>query len=75
MPKLDLENTCPTRSKGGYIPQRYKSSSFEKSFFNNTMKLCNSLPKDIQHKELLFIEKNKDRWKEEAKERRNYQKE
>ena len=22
MPKLDLENTCPTRSKGGYIPQR-----------------------------------------------------
>ena len=32
MPKLDLENTCPTRSKGGYIPQRYTSSSFEKSF-------------------------------------------
>ena len=52
MPKLDLENTCPTRSKGGYIPQRYKSSSLEKSFFDITMKLWNSLPKNIQHKEL-----------------------
>ena len=42
----DIENTCPTRSKGGY-----KSSSFVKYFFSNTMKLWNSLPKDIQHKE------------------------
>ena len=41
-----------TRSKGGYIPSKFKGNSFEKSFFPNTLKLWNSLPKDIQYKDL-----------------------
>ena len=52
MPKLDYENTCNTRSKGGYIPFRYKGACFDKSFFPNTLKLWNVLPKNIQHKDL-----------------------
>ena len=53
MPKLDYENTCNTRSNGGYIPLRYKGACFEKSFFPTTLKLWNLLPKDIQHKDLV----------------------
>ena len=49
MPKLDFENTCNTRSNGGYIPFKYKGAIFEKSFFPNTLKLWNVLPKSIQH--------------------------
>ena len=52
MPKLDLEKTCLTRSKGGYIPQKFKGTTFEKSFFPSTLKRWNSLSKDIQCKEL-----------------------
>ena len=52
MPKLDFEKTCLTRSKGGYIPEKFKSTTFEKSFFPNTLKLWNSLPKDVQYKDL-----------------------
>ena len=29
MPKLDFENTCNTRSNGGYIPLKYKDPNFE----------------------------------------------
>ena len=52
MPKLDLERTCNTRSKGGYIPFKFKSNNFNNSFFPNTAKMWNSLPKNIQFKEL-----------------------
>ena len=52
MPKLDFENTCNTRSNGGYIPFKYKGATFEKSFFPNTLKLWNLLPKTVQHKDL-----------------------
>ena len=52
MPKLDFEKTCLTRSKGGYIPSKFKGTTFEKSFFPNTLKLWNSLPKDVQFKDL-----------------------
>ena len=52
MPKLDLEKQCETRSKGGYIPFKYKNDKFNNSFFPNTVKLWNSLPKNIQFKEI-----------------------
>ena len=32
MPKLDFEKTCNTRSKGGYIPFKYKCEKFNNSF-------------------------------------------
>ena len=51
MPKLDIENTCKTRSKGGYIPFKYKCENFNNSFFPSTVKLWNSLPKTIQLKD------------------------
>jgi hypothetical protein len=51
--KLDVENTCKTRSKGGYIPFKYKWNKFNNSFFPSTVKLWNSLPKTIQHKHLI----------------------
>ena len=40
------------QSNGGYIPFKYKGASFEKSFFPNTLKLWNLLPKTVQHKDL-----------------------
>ena len=52
MPKLDYERTCVTRSKGGYIPFKYKGDKFNLSFFPNTFKIWNSLPKKIQHSNL-----------------------
>ena len=47
MPKLDWEKQCVTRSKGGYIPFRYKNDKF-----NNSLKLWNSLSQDIQSKDV-----------------------
>ena len=52
MPKLDWEKQCLTRSKGGYIPFKYKNEKFNNSFFPNTLKLWNSLSKDIQSKDV-----------------------
>ena len=52
MPKLDWEKQCVTRSKGGYIPFKYKNEKFNNSFFPNTLKLWNSLSKDIQSKDV-----------------------
>ena len=51
MSKLDLERTCITRSKGGYIPFKCKSNNFKKNLFPNTTKIWNSLSKNIQFNE------------------------
>ena len=48
MPKVDFEKKYVTRSKGGYIPYKYKNNKFNNSFFPNTLKLWNRLPKNIQ---------------------------
>ena len=53
MPKLDIDNICKAGSKGGYIPFKYKGDTFNNSFFPSTVKLWNSLPKTIQHKDLI----------------------
>ena len=50
MPRLDLENNNNVRSKGGYCPFPYKGDKFNQSFFPNTRKMWNSLPKTIQLK-------------------------
>ena len=50
MPKLDFEKQCETRSKGGYIPFKYKNDKFNNLFFLNTAKLWKSLQKNIQFK-------------------------
>ena len=39
MPKLDIERTQITRSKGGYIPFKNRGKTFNTSFFPNTVKL------------------------------------
>ena len=52
MPKLDFEKTCMTRSNGGYIPFKYKSEKFNNSFFPNTLKIWNALPRHIQSKDI-----------------------
>jgi hypothetical protein len=52
MPKLDFEKTCKTRSKGGYIPFKYKGDKFNNSFFPNTLKIWNALPRNIQFKNI-----------------------
>ena len=52
MPKLDLDNHYGIRSKGGYIPFPFKGDIFNLSFFPNTTKLWNSLPNNIQSKNL-----------------------
>ena len=52
MPKVNLEINHQTRSQIGYISSKYMGASFEKSFFPNTLKLWNSLPKNIQSRDL-----------------------
>ena len=52
MPKLDCEQTCVRRSKGGYIPFKCNKDQFNKSFFPNTSKLWNCLSKEVQCKDL-----------------------
>ena len=52
MPKVNLEINPHTRSKIGYISSKYMGANFEKSFFPNTLKLWNSLPKNIQSRDL-----------------------
>ena len=53
MPKINFDGNHRTRSDIGYISQRFKGEYFEKSFFPNTLKLWNMLPKNIQSKNLL----------------------
>ena len=48
MPKSDIEKCHTTRSKGGYIPFKYENKSFNTSFFPNTLKLWNNLPKQVK---------------------------
>ena len=48
MPKPDIEKKQITRSKGGYIPFQYQNKVFNSSFFPNTSKLWNNLPKQIK---------------------------
>ena len=48
MPKPDIEKKHTTRSRGGYIPFKYENKNFNTSFFPNTLKLWNNLPKQIQ---------------------------
>lgn len=52
MPKLDLEKPLKTRSKGGYIPFKFKSNKFNDSFFPHTVKMWNALPSNIQSKSI-----------------------
>ena len=52
MPKLDIDRQNFTRSKGGYIPFKYKNDKFNSSFFPNTLKLWNNLSKSIQCKDV-----------------------
>ena len=52
MPKLDIERTHALRSKGGYIPSKNYGTKFKKSFFPNTSSLWNSLPRNVQSKDL-----------------------
>ena len=52
MPKLDFENKHNTRSKGGYIPFKNLGFKFKNSFFPHTVCQWNSLPKQVQCKNL-----------------------
>ena len=63
MPKVNLLSSMNTRSNIGYIQERYKGEAFEKSFFPNTLKLWNNLPKDIQRNKDLLDFKTKSKQK------------
>ena len=52
MPKLDIDRTNFTRSKGGYIPFKPKDNKFNTSFFPNTLKLWNNLSRNTQCKDV-----------------------
>ena len=52
MPKLDIDRQNILRSKGGYIPFKYKDKKFNNSFFPNTLKLWNNLKREIQYKDV-----------------------
>ena len=52
MPELDYESQIATRSKGGYIPFKYKGEQFKNSFFPNTTNLWNNLSLTLQSKDL-----------------------
>ena len=52
MPKLDIDRTNFTRSKGGYIPFKPKDNKFNTSFFPNTLKLWNNLSRNTQYKDV-----------------------
>ena len=53
MPKLNLDDPYKVRNKGVYIPFPYKGDKFKLSFFPNTTNLWNSLPKNLQLKDLV----------------------
>ena len=48
MPKVNLQNNLNLRNKHGYVPFPYKGDKFNSSFFPNTTKIWNQLPKNIQ---------------------------
>ena len=48
MPKVDLPNNFNLRNKHGYVPFPYKGDKFNTSFFPNTTKIWNKLPRNIQ---------------------------
>ena len=48
MPKVNLQNYLNLRNKHGYVPFPYKGDKFSSSFFPNTTKIWNPLPKNIQ---------------------------
>ena len=48
MPKANLQNNLNLRNKQGYVPFPYKGDKFNSSFFPNTTKIWNQLPKNIQ---------------------------
>ena len=52
MPQLDFEKKFETRSKGGYIPFKNYTNKFKTSFFPHISGLWNSLPKQVQCKNL-----------------------
>ena len=52
MPKPDIEQRFPTRSKGGYIPFKKSHLKFNRSFFPHTTLLWNNLPKNVKCKDL-----------------------
>ena len=43
---------CNKRSKGGYIPLKYKGDEFNNSLFPNTLNFLNTLPSHIQFKSI-----------------------
>ena len=52
MPLPNLDDPYKVRNKGVYIPFPYKGDKFKLSFFPNTTNLWNSVPKNVQLKEL-----------------------
>ena len=52
MPEVNLGKS-QTRANIGYISQKYRGANYEKSFFPNTLKIWNNLPKNIQSKNLI----------------------
>jgi hypothetical protein len=52
MPMLYLQNNYKIRKKGSYVPFPNKGDKFKLSFFPNTTKLWNSIPKQLQLKPL-----------------------
>ena len=48
MPKVKLQNNLNLRNKHGYVPFPYKGEKFNASFFPNTTKIWNKLPRNIQ---------------------------
>ena len=52
MHQLDFEKKFETRSKGGYIPFKNYTNKFKTSFFPHISGLWNSLPKQVQCKNL-----------------------
>ena len=48
MPKFRLENNLNLRNKNGYVPFPFRGEKFNSSFFPNTTKIWNKLPKNIQ---------------------------
>ena len=53
MPKPDIEQKYPSRSKGGYIPFKKLNSKFDNSFFPHTTILWNNLPKHVKCKDVV----------------------
>ena len=58
MPKIDFENNFNLRYKNGYVPFPYRGEKFNQSFFPNTTKIWNSIPKDIQLQNLHDFKKS-----------------